>query len=533
MLKLVTGEEGKTRLRQAIKEIEEKTLKERKEIEDNFYVYKAKVEVEGKEKEVIEILQFSLDGAKELVEKAKIDLAKARYGMDNLERLKGLSLKDIQNIIDSKDGGQSLTYSESLTKLIPFTLPEDKQIEKEAFTDSGYWKPNMDKHGRTYWLEANLYSGKQRLIVNSLDGDKLLTREYELESDDVITTYWTPNRGKGKDVFDEKEYGIMGETPLYAVNSKGEKVKTFTNAVKFRSELIAVDGSRLNLSVPSEIATTTQYEGCLDNLKVKTVRNGDSILLRDYSYFPNSPYAIVKIPEMKDGFYTGKTVARVVEIDEQGIEKDKLDLEDGRFIAYRGLNAVIEREDKHHKAIVLTIGADYQLHFTIYPVVYQEEITPTNQIKEKLTGYKENGAFTAINKEENIYAGPLKIDAQNTNKYAKNENGEWEKDPFETSSLKESPDFVKGERAFKITNKKQNLTWDITKNVRGHQIKKTDFYKGGASRSLTTGTFDYSTLNAVLGIANYELTTTPDEKILLSIGIPRIDGEKYLINSAA
>lgn len=92
---------------------------------------------------------------------------------------------------------------------------------------------------------------------------------------------------------------------------------------------------------------------------------------------------------------------------------------------------------------------------------------------------------------------------------------------------------LRAERAFKITNKKQNLTWDITKNVRGHQIKKTDFYKGGASRSLTTGTFDYSTLNAVLGIANYELTTTPDEKILLSIGIPRIDGEKYLINSAA
>src|SRR3989338_2604072 len=132
------------------------------------------------------------------------------------------------------------------------------------------------------------------------------------------------------------------------------------------------------------------------------------------------------------------------------------------------------------------------LDFGIYPAAYQEEITPTNQIIEKLTGYIKDGEFAAIDQEENTYAGPLKLDPIKTDKSAKDENGNLEKEPFETSSLKGEPDFVKGERTSKITNEKQKLTWEITKNVHGHQIEKTDF-EGNIPISVSRGTFDYTT----------------------------------------
>lgn len=88
------------RLEEALAAIKRLPIKEAKLIEEspigNKYVYKTTVDVNGQPREVIEILMFSRKDAENLVKKAEIDLAKAVWQKENLERLSQLACEDIE-----------------------------------------------------------------------------------------------------------------------------------------------------------------------------------------------------------------------------------------------------------------------------------------------------------------------------------------------------------------------------------------------------------------------------------------------------
>ncbi|TAN60398.1 M23 family metallopeptidase, partial [bacterium] len=85
--KFLTKEEGRIRLKEALKEIDGLELMEKKAIKDNKYVYKTRVKIDGREKEVIEVLFFSRKDAQDSLQRAEIDLARANYQIEHLERI--------------------------------------------------------------------------------------------------------------------------------------------------------------------------------------------------------------------------------------------------------------------------------------------------------------------------------------------------------------------------------------------------------------------------------------------------------------
>ena len=326
------------RLEEALAAIKRLPIKEAKLIEEspigNKYVYKTTVDVNGQPREVIEILMFSRKDAENLVKKAEIDLAKAVWQKENLERLSQLACEDIER---AEKENMPLTYSRNYNRLMPLELPQDKQIEKDAFSqdEAKYWQANMDKYGNTYWLKVDLSSGIISVVVNSLDGSAVLTKEFAQKIDEVATTYWQTLRGQEK-LFDEKEYRKIGDVPYSTRNLNGDEVCVYANEVKFKSEKVKIpSGMEVELEIPDEISATTYHTGWLGNLRTKEILSGDNVVLDKYTYFnvegkdeeinvkgkvykvhSIGPYALKISSETdNDGFYTGKGSAKVVRME--------------------------------------------------------------------------------------------------------------------------------------------------------------------------------------------------------------------------
>src|SRR3989338_7349760 len=383
----------------------------------NKYVYETTITIDGKEKKVIAILFFSLKDAQNLVKKAEIDLGVTKWQMNNLERLHKRTSEDIA-LAHTRNA--PMTYIKNSNTYERLALPKELQIPQEAFDkdEARFWVANMDIYGNTYWLVTDLVSGKQVIEVISLNGAKVLTKEYDQEIEKILATYWNTIRKETKE-FNADEYRKQGDV-AYAARDNGDTVKVMENTVALAAHQVkALPGVSVKLMAPQKIETTTHWIGYNGEKQTKEALSGDNVVLDKYTYFnvedakgktikindalyhvPAIGQYAIKITQGigSEGRYTGKGTAEIVKINGDK-EENILVAEESNFLGYvNGLDIEVERNDQLNK--ILINGSAKNIGCI-------EIKTSTNQIENKTHIYiNDNGDSVYLSsKNQYVYLG--------------------------------------------------------------------------------------------------------------------------------